>query len=343
MKTFVDFFKRFQRGHTDVLGLDLATTGAKAVRLNKRNEVITVIAADILPALSIPPSTESKTEAVQPLHLPKHLRAKHVALAVTSPGAVVKLLSFPAHTDKSGDMQINELMGLGDAADYRVGYEPVGEHHPRAETRVLAVAMPEQQAQGLSFLFPYGAPAPCSIEVSGLASMTSFLRGPGREHADDCVAVVDFGSTTSLVAMFSKGVLVLVRKFDFGTSAILKRVQDNLGVDAETAQGILVDGSFDVSQVVHQTMEAFTQQLIISRDFVERRENCHIRKLYICGGTINLRDWLNEVRSVIGLETAFWNAFEGLTVPPGAVPEKLKGQESRFTAAVGAALAVLEN
>ena len=334
-------FNRFRRGYTDVLGLDIATSGTKAVHLRKHNDTKTLVAADILPALPIPSSKETSSEAVHPLHLPKSLRARHVALAVTAPGSIVKLLSFPAHADKSGDNQINELLGLGDASDYRVAYEPVGERHARAETRVLAVAMPEHQARSLSFLFPHGTPAPCSIEVSGLASITSFLRGPGRQHADDCVAVVDFGNSMSLVAMLSKGVLVLVRKFDFGTSAILKRVQENLGVDAETAQGILVDGSFDISQVVHQTMEAFTQQLIISRDFVERRENCHIHKLYVCGGTINLRDWLNEVQSAIGLETAFWDPFESLTVLPGAVPEKLKGHESRFAAAVGAALAVL--
>jgi len=334
MKKAADLLKMFNRGYTDILGLDVAGSGLKAVRLRRANRVTSVVAADILP----PVAGGDVTDPVQPIQVPKALRARYVALATSAPGTIVKLLTFPAHSEKSTEAHVGELMGLADNVDFRLAYEGLSES--RTEAKILAVAMPVRTVQGLCGLFPAGIPAPCSIEISGLASMTAYARGPGKAHNDDCTAVVDFGMTSTLVAFFQKGTMVLVRKFDVGTSTILKRLQDGLGVDGEVALGILNDGSFDISQIVHQSMESFLQQLIISWDFVERRENVHIARLYACGGGTSLRSWAHEMQGATGQDPVFWNPFEGLAVT-GPVLEKWKGQEQRFAAALGVALAMI--
>jgi Tfp pilus assembly PilM family ATPase len=104
----------------------------------------------------------------------------------------------------------------------------------------------------------------------------------------------------------------------------------------------LTDGSFDVTKVVHQAMEPFLQQLTISWDFVERRENTHVGKLYVCGGGAGMRLWSQELETATGLAPAKWDPFEGLVVLPGAIPDGFKGQEPRFSAAVGAALSMMK-
>jgi type IV pilus assembly protein PilM len=336
MKTLTDLVKRFQRGRTDVVGVDVGSTALKVVRLKALNHTVTVVAVDVLPAVVLPPPPAVPS----PVKLPKAIHARHAALAYSGPGAMVKMLTFPTHSDKSAETQVNELMGLADSSDYRVAYELVSE--TRAETRALAVAMPDQAASQLCALFPVGTPAPYSIEVAGLASMTAFQRGPGRRHLEEAVAVVDLGASVTMVAFYNKGVLSLIRKFDFGSLTILKTVKETLGVDTEVAQGILADGSFDISQAIRQAMESFLQQFVISRDFVERRENCHMLRLYACGGTAGMQGWARELQSASGLEPEFWNPFAELSVLPGAIPEALKGQEARFTAALGAAWAVLD-
>ena len=154
--------------------------------------------------------------------------------------------------------------------------------------------------------------------------------------------MVDSGSRVSFLGIFNKGVLVLIRKLDFGTSAILKKLQERLGVDAETAQGIVADTSFDISQALHDSMEVFIRQMVISRDFVEGRENCHVARLYACGGAVHFRHWVSEVQSAVGLPTETWNPFEGFPAGPLAIPENVKGDASRFAAAVGAALGTIE-
>ena len=144
-----------------------------------------------------------------------------------------------------------------------------------------------------------------------------------------------------MVAFFNKGVMVLIRKLDLGVVHILKRMQESLGVNQDVAIGILNDGSFDVSRIVHQAMEPFLQQMVVSWDFVERRENVHIKDLYACGGGVSIRGWVQELESATGQKVSVWNPFETLTLQAGAYPERFKGQESRFSGAIGAALAKL--
>lgn len=337
MRKLTDIFTVFRRNYSDVLGLDVGTSGTKAVRLKLIRGVPTVTAVDILPVIVLPQSADVP---VAPYTIPKSLKARYVSIAVSKGGGIVKLLTFPAHSGKSNDEHVHELMGLGDNSTFRLGYETLTE--TRAEVRAIASALPDSVASSLCQLFPVGLPAPCSLEISGLASLTAFSRVLGNQNAEDCSVVVDFGAAVTLVAFFNKNTLALVRKFDFGSVNILKKLQDSLGVDQDVALGILNDGSFDVTKVVHQSMESFLQQLIISWDFVERRENTHVSKLYVCGGGVGMQLWAQEMETATGLAPVKWSPFEGLAVQAGAIPEELNGQEPRFSAALGAAFAMLK-
>jgi Tfp pilus assembly PilM family ATPase len=276
---------------------------------------------------------------VAPFVVPKPLRARYVAMATSIPGAIVKLLTVPSQSEKAMDTQVNELMGIGESEDYRLAYETVAE--TKTDIKLIGVAMPLQTLANICQFFPTGTPAPCALEVSGLASMSAYEWGPGRDHGADCTAVIDIGMNVSMVAFYNKGAMVLIRRFDFGASSILKKVQDSLGVDTDVAQGILHDGAFDISQIVHQVMEPFLQQLAISWDFVERRENTHVAKLYVCGGGAALKCWAHEIHGATGQEPVGWNPFDNLTVAPGAFPEQWQGHEARFAAALGTGLAML--
>ena len=335
MRTLSDLMKIFRRDYSDVVGVDIGSSSTKVVRLKRVNGHAAVMGVDVLPAITL----GGEGASLEPVQLSKALKARYVALATSRPGAMVKLLTFPAHSEKPVEAHVHELMGLDGNADCRVGYEIVQEN--RSEIRVLAVAMPDVLATSLFRLFPDRIPAPCSVEMSGMACMTAYSHGPGAQHREECAAVIDFGEATTMVSFFNKGLLVLVRKFDFGALNVLKKLQDILGVDQDVALGILNVGSFDVSRIIHQAMEPFLQQLTISWDFVERRENVHVSHLYACGGGVSLRLWAQEVESAAGLKPVVWNPFEGLDLLPGAFPETLKGQESRFAAALGAALGML--
>lgn len=331
------WLERFKKTPTDLVGIDLSSQEVRAVRVRKGATDVTVTAADIFP---YPPGEEE--ENVQPISLAPNLRAKYAAVTIPGNSATVKYLSFPGQMDAGADAAIVQNLGLKDPSGYRIAYKVITPGGARSESRLLATAMPEDEAARATARFATGLPAPHSLELAELAALTAFLHGPSERVDADCVGTLSFGERATFFSLFRRGALAMMRKLDFGTEAILGKLEETLGVNRETAQDIIADGAFDISQAVGDVMEPLIKQLIVSRDFVERRENCRIKKIYMAGGPISSREALSEMQSTLGAELEPWNPFDGLNVASNAVPTQWTGQEWRFAAALGACLGGLE-
>jgi type IV pilus assembly protein PilM len=332
MKTLQELLDGFRRGPRDVVGIDVGSSAVKAVRLRSNGDEISVVAASILP--------KSNGSA---LELPSKLKARHAALTFTGQSAIVKLLSFPGAFDDRAEDKVVDNMGLDDPDRYRISYKIVSEGQARGESRVLTVAWPEEEAATAVELLPLGFPAPFSYEISGLATMTSCFGSVNDKTLNSALGIIDFGDTTTTYGLFNRGLITLVRRFNFGTNHLLERAQSTLGVDRETAQGIITDGSFDISQSISDILESLLKQMIVSRDFVERRENCRVGQLFVAGGLARSQDALEEIRSAMEVDVEFWNPFENMTVSKDAIPPELEGKEWRLAAATGACLGVFED
>lgn len=342
MKSLKEFVKNMQRGPVDVVGLDVGSSGVKAVRMQKHESGFVVSAADILPALDLSAVMGETSDEVPAFNLPPRLRARYGCLALTGESAIVKLLTFPGAFDAKAEEKVVENMGIEDASKYRIAYKLIAEGHGRSESRVLTVALPDAHVRVGPMLLPLGNPVPFSVEVSGIAAMASFLASTASQHKEGAVAAVEFGTRTTTFAIFNRGILALVRRFAFGSQAVLDKVRERLGVDAETAQGIVTDGSFDISHPLNEVMDTFIKQLIVSRDFVERRENCHVDRLYVGGGLAIAAGAIDEMRSSLEVEVDRWDPFEGLQVAKDAIPDQLAVHRWRFGAAIGACLGTFE-
>jgi len=328
---------RHRKSPSELVGVDIGTTGLKVVRMKQSKDDVAVISADILPPIHW--NGEDQPERIK---LPKNLMANYTALTVSGEKAVVRLLNLPGHVKQSEleESAIREHVSVN--KDFRISFTILPAVRGKQETRVLVVAIPEEQVKAALKLVPSGPPAPFSLEVAGLAALSSFMHGPGGSMGQEALGVVESGARVTFLALFYKKTLALVRKFDFGAESLVQKVQEQLGVDRETAEGIISDGSFDISQPVHEVMDPFLRQLTISKDFVERREDCRVAAIYLSGGTNLSRYWLEEVKAAAAADVVSWNPFEGLSVPDGAYPSNLNGQETRFSAAVGACLGVFE-
>ena len=340
MASLKETLARFKHNPTDLLCLDASSAGVAAVRMKKEGESASLVGAELLPAVTLDPAEDAAPP--EPPEIPPKLKARYAAVAIPGEDAIIKRLSFPGQFDAAAAGKLIQNLGLDDPDEWRISYKLLAEGRGKTESVVLAVAVPESSAVLGPMLLPSGLPVPFALEVSGLAALTAFLHGPGGDHMEDSVAAMDFGDSTSSFAIFNNGLLALIRRFDVGTDTILEKIQESLGVDRDTAKGIVADGAFDISQPVSEVLEPLIKQIMVSRDFVERREDCHISKIYVSGGLVISRDSLDEMRSSVGIDIDPWSPFDKLTVQPDAVPENLVGQEWRFSAAVGTGLGVFE-
>ncbi|NQT02319.1 MAG: pilus assembly protein PilM [Planctomycetes bacterium] len=324
---------------SDLVSVDFDHTGVNCVRMRRTGEGVAILAADVLPPVEIGKDASQTTEKRSSFHLPKDLVARYVSICIPTDEAVVKLLNLPGQLEGDIDACIQEQFGIVQE-DYRVGYRIINEGHGRSETNLLAVAIPNAQAEAACDMFPAGVPAPVSVELACLAVMTAFLHAADKTDSDEAVGIIEFGARHTFFCIFYKKELVLIRKFDLGTYVFLDAIQRELGVDRETAQHIISDRSFDISQIIRDVSAPFVKQLVISRHFVERRENCRVTRVFAPSGIS--QGWLNEIKSAIGLDVDFWNPFDGLSMSPDVYPKEFEGQQSRFSAAVGAGLGVME-
>jgi len=335
-----DFASKFKSEPSDVVGLDISADCMNAVRMRKTDTQTSVLAVDSLP---LPETLSGNIEDIDPLILPPRLRAKYVSLALDGEDGIIKLLSFPGQFNEESESKIMESMGIENPNDYRISYKVITEGHANTESKVLVTAVPADKAQRAINLFPVGLPAPFSLELSIMATMTAFAQGPGTQFADTSVGIINFSSAICSFALFNKNSLALIRKFDSGLNSVLDKVQESLGVDRETALGIITDGAFDISQAVNDVLDPILKQMAVSRDFVERRENCHVSTIYIAGGIVVSRDAIDTIRSALGVDIEVWNPMENLTIDPAAViSEEHTKQSWRFSGALGACLATLE-
>lgn len=320
------------RRPANLLALDFATTGVKAVRLKKNKDHIMLAAADILPPCG--PETEARPA------LSKPLAAYYTALCASMDNAILRV--FPQILPEEEDLDALVREGLSAAVDYRVGGLVLSRARGKRESTLLGVAIPEKEVQHYLQLFANGSPAPHSLELSGLAALSAFLYNYGAQTENQTVCVIETGARHTYAAFFHRNQLQLVNRFEVGGEALLRQIQFSLGVDVEMAGTILSGGSVDVSSQVRQVLNPFTRQLSIYREFVERQNKSSLSAVYISGGLASSSRWQTAIKEVLGFVPKVWNPFEKIEIPHGVFPERLMGQESRFAAVVGAALAGME-
>ena len=90
-------------------------------------------------------------------------------------------------------------------------------------------------------------------------------------------------------------------------------------------------------------MSPVTTQFVVSRDFVERRDNCSDIALFAIGGIALSRATLGELEQTLSTDIAGWNPFDNLNVQTQSVDDRIGADSWRFASAIGAALSALED
>jgi Tfp pilus assembly PilM family ATPase len=330
MKSLSELTDSLKRPPTDCTGIDFGSKAAKIVRLRNTGGDLTVVGAEVVELGS------------GQIEIPTRLRSRCGAIVTSGSGATVKLLTFPGAVDSSFVDKLPKSLGISDPDDFRISYRIITEGHGRSESRVLAVALQNNEATPIMRQFSTGMPAPYSLEIAQLAALSAFEHGPVSAASSKPIGLVDFGTTITTLSLFNKGELVLIRRFDFGSKTVIDRLSSTLNVDKETSAGILIDSAFDISEPLTELLTPIASNLIVSRDFVERRENCKEVALYAIGEIARSSAAMQCIEQMVKTKIPVWDPFTGLTIAPQALDGIAELQRGRFASAIGAAMATLE-
>lgn len=346
MKDIKALFSQIRKGPSDVVGVDFNASGIYGARVRRGDPQPLLVAAERFDWLPLAEAAQASAEpsekdALQ-LIWSRAIRARYACVTVPGETAVVKLISLPGEFDAHAEAGIIETMGLRNPEDYRVGYKVLIHGKGRSESKVLGVALEEPEAARTLAAFASGIPAPYSLELSGLAALTAVRHAIGSTAQQGAVAIVDFGARVSTLGLFNRGLPVLVRRSLVCEEVLQDRVQVSLGIDPETARKVLEDGSFDVSHTVAEVLSPLVAQIAVSRDFVERRENCRLEKIYLLCNPLLSRHLTAEIQGKLGESVDMPDPTAGFNIAEQAVPEELRLERHRLAPCLGACLASLE-
>lgn len=320
-----------------MVGVDVGEGAVKVVRLKRTGSAISLVAADLLSVVDL-----ASTEAPGALAIGKPLQGLHAAIAVSTPQVSLRLLTVPGDREKVQQLNFNELLGVPEGSDYRIGYEIIASDG-RSEQTILAAGIPERQAVWAGTrLLPHGMPAPCSLQAGGLAALNCVAQELRVHHGDATALAVQVGADVSFVAAFHRGKLSLLRQCATGSQALVRSVSERFGIEAELVPGALEEGMIDASQTIGPAIEPFLRQLVLAREFVERKRSCRVEKILLGGAQIGANQWSVHIEQAMGIAPQTWDPLAVLPVQTGALAPDVRGAQGRFAAAVGAALAVME-
>ena len=339
MSVFQHIAERFKPKPTDVNGIDFGQKNTKVVRLRKSGDDISLSDIELLPPIDL----MQESSLPSSLSIPVKSRANYASLAVDVPGIIVKLLTVPGAIDESFNDKLARNLGLHDDTTDRIGYRILKQGSGRSESRILAVAMPESAAHRCAHLFATGLPAPWRLGSSVVDTLTAFEAGPVAAQTNNTIAILDFSAKRCCFSIFHKASLVLFRTFEFGMENVFNKISTTLNVDRETATNILADEAFDISDLLQETLQPLFTQLVVSRDFIERRDNCSLQSIHLCGAFSQSDTAMAKIEQALNTSVLPWDPFRipNLSVVT-SIDDVMENQKWRFAPALGAALAAFE-
>lgn len=342
MLTFNNLNNLLNRAPTDVVGISCSTSGTWLVRIKSGSETPVMTGTGTAPpvaGLYIKPGEPGSS--VAPLDIPPKLRGRYAALCLSGHTGTAKVLRVQESFDVEKREEIIARMALEKADDLRVSANILIPGAAKSEARVLAAAFPERQAAAMLSLLPAtGTPAARSIVQGELAVINAFHNDPRFARREDAFGLIHFDHDFSVIALFNGGLLSQLRVFGFGVADVLRKLIQSLNVDQQTAEGVLIDGAFDISHLTDEGFRELRSQLVISRDYMERSENCSLEKIYLSGPAALTQPFNQNL--ALGDSAEEWNVLE----PYGAASPDILADESasepwRLTSAIGSALGVL--
>lgn len=334
---------------TDVVGISIGGPRTLLVRVARKKDALTVMAVGELPRVELPHSGAGPVAALSDgkpaervLVVPKPLAAPYAAFAVEHPECVMRIVSLkqPPETDEAA--ALTELFGSNPPKGFRVGFGQAGAPN-RQDRLYLACALPEYVATTAAALLSANRrPAPASLQVASGARLAAFAAGPVRRHAQACVVLMEVEENTTSVAVFHAGLLVAYRQFPIGNGDVVDEVARQFGLPHDLAGEMLCENQIDTSSATHPVLTPLFRQIGLSTEFVGRRESCRVSHGFVTGSIAGTSHWIEAAQRTFGVDVSAWNPLEGYPRPEG-VPVGAAPQEQRYHAALGAALAWLED
>jgi type IV pilus assembly protein PilM len=356
------FFNAKSKKHEQIVAIDLGGRSTKAVYLQRKGEVFTLLGYCVMdaPVFEKNISADLLGEHLKAVHQALEPKTKLIALALGSSDSLVRQTELPQIP--LGDLR---LMIKNNSKNYLQqdlqGY--IFDCHYGAPVSALASkeAAPGKSAgpasQKLKVLVggakqQYLAVIQSAAREAGLTAdkvlpgiigpFNAFELSQPDAFLKESVALVDIGFKSTTVGVAHKGELAVTRVVNIGGDRLTQGLAEAMNISYAEAEGIKIGMPVEVEAHLEPLLTPLGRELRASIDFFEHQHDRTVSQIYVCGGSSRSEFIIKSLQNELMAPCKTWNPTAGLQLAlPPAQTADLEQVSPQLAVALGAAAAVL--
>lgn len=334
--------------NTDYFGLDIGTTGVRAVQLKPSGNApaLATYGAVETPADLISSESEADknklAEIIAQLKSDARISADEVVTAIPSQHAFTTVITTPqmssSELTKSIQLQADQYIPMP-VNEAKLDWHILDSQSSDTEMTVLLVAASKNVVDRYLDIVERAGLNLLALEINALAVARSVVSAPEAP-----VAIVDLGSTDTEIAVVWQRVPHLVRSVNVGSRTFVRSIEQNLNVDTEQAQQFLQKFGVAQTKLEGQVLKAIQGSLDnvmneISKSikfFSSQNDNIQLEKVILTGGPTALPEMPSYIANALNLPVEIANPWINVSYP-AAQHDTLMSQSLQFGVATGLA------
>lgn len=152
------------------------------------------------------------------------------------------------------------------------------------------------------------------IDMDALALFNVFCGCNPGEKEKVTVALVDIGSSKSIIDILSEGVLVFTREVEYGVGRVRDGISKEFNISKEESDKLICIKDTRIENWVQTLVDKLGKELWSSFEYAEGQEQRTIEKIYLTGGGSLLPGLIGYLGETITLPVEIWNPLKNIKI-----------------------------
>jgi type IV pilus assembly protein PilM len=321
----LDWKQMLKASQLQVFGLDIGSSSIKAVQLHKNGDGYVVTAAGITDVDDGIEGNDGRREvnilnAIHRCLQSAGIQTKLTVCGIGGPEIAVRHFSFPSLPPEEIEgavlLEAKQVCPFN-TNDGVVDYQLIP--NDSKNTNGILVAVTNKLLKEKTRFVEDAVLHSVLVDVDGLALLNCF-RGCQKYEAGQTIAILNVGSSYATLAIVSDDDLPFVRDLTYPGKAIIEHTASKGNVSAGTVERVPTghENPDKIQLELGDSLEAACRKLTIDvaetlRYYAVQKKSEMVEKVFICGGLVLVKEFLDLLNSQLPAAGVLWNPFDKIS------------------------------